>query len=148
MKIAGKTVVDAKRPLTLHITEADVRQGKEKTPSACAAARAAMREIPNAISARVHLAQTYVEFPRRWVRYGTPESLSRKITAFDLGGKFEPGDHTLRMPYGSKKLGRNYKEGQGKKTNTRNHRRPIHLTGVRASPYSNMWGKAQKPVSD
>jgi len=98
MEIAGKKVVDAKRPATIHITPKDVATGANKLPSQCAAAKAAVHSIPECISARVHIGRVYIEQKDRWVRYYTPESLRTEIIAFDKGGSFQPGPYTLRPP--------------------------------------------------
>lgn len=95
--IAGRPVVNGLRKVQLHISPADVKNGNTKDPGACAAARAAMREIPNCIAARIHLGRAYLlKKDNKWYRYKTPEALRSEIIAFDRGGKFEAGDYELR----------------------------------------------------
>lgn len=98
MEINGKRVVDATSKTTIHITKRDATEGDNKNPSGCAAARAAKRDIPECISARVHVGRIYVEYKTKWVRYFTPDRLRTEIIAFDRGGSFEPGDYTLLPP--------------------------------------------------
>ncbi len=98
MEINGKKVVDAKAPAKIAITAEDVAKGANKNPSGCAAALAAMHDIKDCISARVHIGRVYIETPRRWVRYMTPESLRTEIVAFDRGGTFQPGKYELKAP--------------------------------------------------
>jgi hypothetical protein len=98
MEIAGKKVVDAKRPVKIVITERDTKDGDNKNPSSCAAALAAKRDVPDCISARVHIGRVYIEHRDKWVRYMTPESLRTEIVAFDRGGSFQPGDYVLKAP--------------------------------------------------
>ncbi len=98
MEINGKKVVDAKAPAKIAITERDTKVGANKNPSGCAAALAAMRDIKDCISARVHIGRVYIETPRRWVRYHTPEALRTEIIAFDRGGTFQPGKYELKPP--------------------------------------------------
>ncbi len=98
MEINGKKVVDAKAPAKIAITAEDVAKGANKNPSGCAAALAAMHDIKDCISARVHVGRVYIETPRRWVRYMTPESLRTEIIAFDRGGSFQPGQYELKAP--------------------------------------------------
>jgi hypothetical protein len=95
MEIAGKKVVDGNKPIKLHITADDVKKGANKNPSGCAAALAALREIPEVKAARVHVGRTYLQIKDKWVRYQTPKSLRTEIVAFDRGGKFEPGEYHL-----------------------------------------------------
>ena len=96
MEIAGKKVVDARKPVTINITPRDVATGDNKNPSACAAARAARHSIPECISARVHIGRVYIEQKDKWVRFNTPDSLRAEIIAFDRGGSFQPGEYVLR----------------------------------------------------
>lgn len=98
MEIAGKKVVDAKRPAKIVITVRDTKLGDNKNPSSCAAALAAKRDVPECLSARVHIGRVYIETKDRWVRYLTPDALRTEIVAFDRGGSFQPGDYVLKPP--------------------------------------------------
>lgn len=94
MLLARKKIVDAKKALVLEILPSDVKRGLTKDPTACAAAIACIRQT-NAISARVHVSRTYVEFEDKWVRYGSPVSLRTEIVSFDRGHEFEAGEYRL-----------------------------------------------------
>lgn len=98
MEINGKKVVDATKRAKIHITQRDATDGANKNPSSCAAARAAKRDIPECISARVHIGRVYIETPKKWIRFQTPKSLRTEIIAFDRGGSFQPGDYELTPP--------------------------------------------------
>ena len=98
MEINGKKVVDATKRARIMITERDAKDGDNKNPSSCAAARATKRDIPECISARVHIGRVYVETKTNWVRYMTPEALRTEIVAFDRGGSFQPGEYELKAP--------------------------------------------------
>ncbi|WP_291869732.1 hypothetical protein [Bradyrhizobium sp.] len=98
MEINGKRVVDATKPIAIHITKRDTTDGDNKNPSSCAAARAVKREIPDCVNARVHIGRVYVETPKQWVRYNTPDALRTEIIAFDRGGSFAPGEYKLQVP--------------------------------------------------
>lgn len=98
MEINGKKVVDATKPIAIHITKRDTTDGDNKNPSSCAAARAVKRDIPDCVSARVHIGRVYVETPTKWVRYNTPTALRTEIVAFDRGGQFAPGNYNLQVP--------------------------------------------------
>ncbi len=98
MEIAGKKVVDAKKSAKIHITPHDAKVGDNKNPSGCAAALAAKRDIEGCLSARVHIGRVYIEEPKRWVRYFTPDALRTEIIAFDRGGSFAPGEYELKPP--------------------------------------------------
>ncbi len=130
MKIAGKPVIDAKRPARIRINTRDVKRGAVKDPGSCAAALACMREF-HCTDARVHLGRTYVKMGDHWRRYQTPQSLRAEIVAFDRGGKFAPGEYTLAKP-SKKTSGR--RQGSDKDTRKGKYkwRAPYHVTiGVR-----------------
>lgn len=94
MKIEGLPVKDAKKSVALHITAADVKKGKIKNPSSCAAAVACVRSL-GATEAHVHIGRTYLRFNGHWQRYLTSAALRAEVVAFDRGGKFEPGEYHL-----------------------------------------------------
>jgi hypothetical protein len=98
MEINGKRVVDATRKAKIMITKRDTVEGDNKNPSSCAAARAAKRDVPECLSARVHIGRVYIEQKDKWVRYYTPEALRTEIIAFDRGGTFQPGEYELKPP--------------------------------------------------
>lgn len=98
MEINGKKVVDAKRKAVIHITQTDTVKGATKDPGACAAARAAKRDIVDCLSARVHIGCVYIEHEKKWERYTTPPALRSEIIAFDRGGSFQPGEYMLNAP--------------------------------------------------
>jgi hypothetical protein len=96
--IDGIPVVDAEKPVTIHITRADCERGSKKDPTRCAAALALKRST-RCNESRVHLGCTYLRFGNKWLRYATPPSLKAEIISFDRGGGFYPGDFRLRpMP--------------------------------------------------
>lgn len=88
-------IIDAKRPITLHITPKDCANANPKEPSTCAAAKCIKREL-GAIESRVHLGRVYIRQNKgNWQRYQTPSALRNEIISFDRGGTFEPGEYTL-----------------------------------------------------
>jgi len=91
-------IIDAKRPITLHITRTDISRSDRKEPSHCAAALACKR-MKGVKEARVHLSRVYIRQNNGNVlRFVTPQRLKSEIIAFDRGGQFEPGDYTLYPP--------------------------------------------------
>lgn len=143
MKIKGKKVVDAKEPVLLIISAADVTKGKTKNPGGCAAALSAMRTCKGAVSAKVHLSRAYVEYPDKIVRYMTPQRLRTEIVSFDRGHKFESGDYELQVPPKAVRLGLDHGGNYPRKRNRENEkpRRSFHFTqGVRAhAPKPSDW---------
>lgn len=137
MEIAGKKVVDAKKPLYISISKADATKGKTKDPAACAAARAIVRTVADAKSARVHLGRTYIEYPDKWVRYKTPDGLKVEIVSFDRGtnAEYAEGDYTLYAPSPADRIGARLGRGVSGKTagKKRPHIARIHhqIEGVR-----------------
>lgn len=135
ISIHGKHILNAKRRLLFAISLTDVKEGKRQSPDQCAAAKACVREF-GAISARVHTARTYLEFPKHWMRFTTPKKLRDEIVKFDQKGVFEPGAYELtpvqpsHQPNG-KRLGTN---GHGASETKRKRSKPHVLEGVRNSP--------------
>ena len=138
MRINGKHVVDATKPLRIEISKRDAALGKTKDPGACAAARAIIRTIADVKSARVHLGRTYVEHPDRWVRYKTPTALKVEIVSFDRGAhaEYTEGMYTLYVPSPTDKIGA--RRGRGASMTSGKERRAhiarVHhqIEGVRA----------------
>jgi hypothetical protein len=95
MEINGKPVINGKRKWMLSIDEADIANGKRKGPGQCAAARAILRTQANVKSVRVHIGRIFVEYEDKWERYQTPHSLRTEVIAFDRGGTFVPGVHSV-----------------------------------------------------
>jgi len=138
--IDGMPVIDAKRPITLTITDGDIAKADAKEPADCAVARACRRQL-HVKEARVHLGRIYLRTnSSSWTRYLTPKTMRSEIIAFDRGGSFEPGTFTLPAPQPSKRA---TGKGQGSKPkfkHSRNNpnrkpRRPPHVvTNVRTGP--------------
>lgn len=131
--IDGLPVIDAKRPLTLHVLKSDVAKADVKEPAGCAVARACRREL-HVEEARIHLGRVYLRSNKgNWTRYITPKSMRAEIIAFDRGGTFEPGEFVLHVPQPTKQLGKS--TGGGKNTKHPKKRRPPHVvTNVRTGP--------------
>lgn len=138
MEINGKKVIDAKKPTKIKITAHDVKMGQSKSPSKCAASLAAEHSIEECLSARVHIGRVYIEHEKQWVRYDTPGSLRSEVIAFDRGGAFEPGEHTL-LPISKCDTVEYKKEWRRGQTNrnkmgaspTKGPRRTLHITKVK-----------------
>lgn len=114
MKIAGLTVVDAKKKLTVHISNQDVAKGHTKDPSSCAAALACRREVAGCTEAKVHLGRTYLKVGNKWVRHLTPASLRSEIIAFDRGADFAAGEYILQRPTPSQRAQAGMQQGSAK----------------------------------
>jgi len=96
VQIDGLPVRDLKKPLKLVISDEDCRRGNAKTPSSCAAALAACK-LPKITEARVHIGRIFLNVSNKyWLRGKTPGALRTEIVSFDRGGKFEPGEYTIR----------------------------------------------------
>lgn len=137
--IEGLPVLNAKKPLKIHILPIDISKADVKVPEKCAAARAIVREC-HALEARVHLGRVYVRSNKsNWQRYETPKSLRSELIAFDRGGTFQPGTYEL-IPLKSSKHPTG--ERQGGKDNPKQKRRKVPyrpkvlVQGVRNGPAS------------
>lgn len=125
-KIHGKPVVNAKRAITLHISPMDIKKGNVKDPGACAAARAALREVPNCIAARIHLGRAYLlGKDGKWLRYKTSEALRGEVITYDRAGKFQAGEYKLRPMSPSALLPKREKTFVSSETNRRGEKNAI-----------------------
>jgi hypothetical protein len=113
MEINGKKVIDARKGMMIEVTKEDCRKGRTKDPSACAAAKAILREHEEVLSARVHRGRTYLEYEDRWVRYSTSRSLSFELAVFDRDKGFEPGVYSIAAPSPAARLDAEKKRLEG-----------------------------------
>lgn len=135
--IDGLPVIDAKKPLTIHVNKRDIDNAEKKDPAYCAVALACRREL-HAVEVRVHLSRTYIRTNKsNWVRYFTPPAMRNEIVIFDRGGRFLEGEFTLSPITPSKQ--KRGQQGSKKNQNTKSgkKRRPYRtLTDVRSGPVS------------
>lgn len=146
MKIDGKPVRDAKKPLLLEVRQTDIDKSDKKKPNNCAAAVACKRQ-EHVKDVRVHLTQVYVDRGEYWERYRTPPRMRQEIVVFDRGANFVPNIYTLTAPIETQKLGaRDGRKKRDHKTTSGKPAREWHaVTGVRASAHKNVWSlKSQK----
>jgi hypothetical protein len=134
--INGLPVLDAKRPLKLSITIADITGANPKIPNNCAVARACYRQL-HVKEARVHLSRIYLRTnDKNWVRYMTPPAVRDEIIAFDRGAAFHPLEVKLAGVHPSHRTGGRAQGGKNKKGKKPGKpRSAAHVvTGVRAGP--------------
>jgi hypothetical protein len=97
-RIDGMEVGNGTYPLTLQVTEADVKNGAPKNPNACAIAVAAMRQLKGVTAAKVHLGVLYLLQRGRWRRWQTSGPARTELIVFDRGGRFAPGVYDFLPP--------------------------------------------------
>ena len=116
--IEGLPVINAKKPLKLHVTPLDIKAARKHSPGNCAVAKACQREW-KAKEVRVHLSRIYVRHnEQNWTRYFTPLPMRAEIIAYDRGGEFLPSVYTVAPPTPSTRTGKR----QGSKVNDCNPR--------------------------
>lgn len=141
MKIDGKKVVDARKPLILEIKDRDVKNSHRKDASGCAAVVACKRQL-KVKDVRVHLAFTYIDDGEKWIRYRTPGSLRSEIISFDRGASFTPGEYKINPASATNKLGAAQPKRDGPRPAGKGKGIPYHrVTNVRASQFSDVWKK-------
>jgi hypothetical protein len=147
MRINGLPVRDATKRVRLVIAPQDCKFGTSKAPDMCAAARAAVRQVPHCSEARVHIARTYLKIGDHWVRYQTAEALRDQIITFDKGGKFDAGEYYLKPLPKSMLLSRGHAKGPKPKFKhgRKGHHRlkPHRVKGVREY-YEYGYGKKEE----
>lgn len=103
-KIDGKDVGNGSLPLRITVTEEDIKEGKRKSPDACAVALAAVRRVKGVTAAKAHLGCIYLMVNGKWRRWMTPQALRTEIIVFDRGGRFVPQSFDLHPPAPSRLL--------------------------------------------
>ena len=134
--IDGLPVIDAKKPLTIHVNKKDIDNAEKKDPAYCAVALACRREL-HAVEVRVHLSRTYIRTNKsNWVRYFTPPAMRNEIVIFDRGGRFLEGEFTLSpiTPSKQKRGQQGSKKNQNNKDSGKKRRAYRVLTDVRSGP--------------
>jgi hypothetical protein len=121
----GLPMIDASDDLEIEVLKSDVAKSRKNDPEKCAAAVALNRVTKTDVE--VHISRTYVKDKNRWIRFLTPESISREITSFDRSSVFEPGKYILKAPGPGQKLG-NYKGKSFMGENKEKRRNPHHMT--------------------
>src|SRR5262245_30989253 len=92
-----RRVKDAKSDVQLEVTKGDVNGGNLKDHKGCVMARACKRAL-KCDGAIVSTGTIYLVNDDEATRYRVPQAVSREIVAFDRGGKFSPGEYTLKKP--------------------------------------------------
>jgi hypothetical protein len=89
-KYNGKPVYDAKAPMEILISKADLVDAKPGNPEHCAAAKSIYRSTPAIVAAHVYRSRVFVEYENRVERYITPGRLRQETISFDRGtpGRF------------------------------------------------------------
>ena len=121
--IEGLPVINAKKPLKLHVTPLDIKAARKHSPGNCAVAKACMREW-KAKEVRVHLSRIYVrQNEQNWTRYFTPYAMRSEIIAYDRGGEFLPSVYTVASPPPTKSTGKKQSQSVDKNDKTRHLRK-------------------------
>lgn len=103
-KLLGLPMVDAKKPLDIHLSKEDTVRAKVNDPTDCAYSRACRRQYKGVIAAYFFRSTAWLQYADRLVRYLLPTAMEKEIVAFDRGGKMSPGHYRLRRPQHSMTL--------------------------------------------
>jgi hypothetical protein len=93
----GLKMVDSKANLVIHLHKKDCDIGEPNSPSRCAFALAATREL-RAVKAYFYLTVAWLEYPDKLVRFSLPTSVQKEIVSNDRGAKARPGVFQLSKP--------------------------------------------------
>lgn len=117
----GLPVVDAKKPIQIHVNDIDVKQSKRKSPTECVIAKACKR-LFKAREVMILRRTAYVDLPgpgrggrRQFKRFIIDRNVSEKIGVFDKTGQMDTGGFTLLPPSPSMTLERLRKSGNQRK---------------------------------
>lgn len=126
-----KSVADAKRGITIHVTKKD-NAAKHKNHKECALAVACKR-LTKADGVIVAKSVAYVIHKNRATRFTLPEHVTREIISFDRNGGFEPGKYQMQPPDLGHRLGGYPKRPKKKGVSGRKRRKPTFTQNVRFS---------------
>jgi hypothetical protein len=101
---SSRTIIDAKKPVSLVVTSKHVKNAVKKDPANCAYALC-VKEALHADEALIFRTRAYVRTGERWTRYVVPNSVARELIVLDRGGEMEPGTYRLLAVPESSKLG-------------------------------------------
>lgn len=96
-KEKGLQMADARDPLKLEVTAADISRAEKKSPGNCGFAQACRRQY-RADAAYFFRTTAWVQFGRTMLRYMLPMSMQKELLAFDRNGTMEPGEYQLGRP--------------------------------------------------
>lgn len=97
-------VEDAKKSITIEVTNRDNKAATVKNHKSCAMAVACKRKL-HADGVIISMSRAYVIKGDRALRYDVPGSVAREIVSFDRNGEFEPGEYALNRPGVGHQLG-------------------------------------------
>jgi hypothetical protein len=103
-------VIDADKPITIEVTEADSKNARLKNHKKCALAEACKRK-EHADGVLISIGTAYVIKGNRAIRYRVPELTAREIVSFDRHGGFQPGVYELKTNHASAKIGADHRGG-------------------------------------
>lgn len=109
-----KTIIDAKRPVIVHVKQKDCDTAEPLNPSECALARAAKREF-KVDAVVIGLSTSYLIKGSKATRFNTGTAISREIVSFDRHSDFQPGRYSLSPKAKSNRLHREEKNRTGGK---------------------------------
>lgn len=99
-----KTIIDAKRPIEVHVNAKDCKDGISVDSQDCALAKAMKREY-HADAAVIGLSTSYLIKGNKAIRFDSGTRVAREIVSFDRHHDFEPGTYKLVPKAKSCKLG-------------------------------------------
>jgi hypothetical protein len=125
-----KSAHDAYSPIRIRVMAKDTPSAKQKSPSSCAFARAACREL-DADGAYIGIVESCIIVGEKVIRFQTPESVRREIVSFDRHRDFRPGEYQLSAVCPKRRLGaRKTKTPNGSRVRLNRNRKPKTVPDV------------------
>lgn len=124
-------VIDAKRPVIVHVTDKDCKGAEPLNPTECALAKATKREF-KVDAVVIGLSTSYLIKGKKAIRFVTGQAIAREIVSFDRHSDFQPGEYRLvpKSPGSSFEYHREYgkKRNSGVKKGKHSPKRKYHKT--------------------
>lgn len=124
-----KTAHDAYSPIKIRVMAKDTPNAKQKSPSSCAFAKAACREL-DADGAYIGMVESCVIVGDKVIRFQTPESVRREIVSFDRHRDFRPGEYQLSAVCPGRRMGARKEQRRVRRLRPNRNRKPKSIPDV------------------
>lgn len=144
-----RTIQDAKTPIGIHVSEADIAAAVPGNPAMCAVALGARRELEVTGAVISRTVAVLVYNGTHAVRYHVPGGTRERLFAFDLAGVAEPGIYMLGAVPKARRLSEMQRRQNISRTRIKRSPKRGKQQGPRNAPITKLriWGGAQVPAA-
>jgi len=130
-----KHIVNAKKSISLTVSDSDVKNGKKKAHNGCPAAVACVSDL-GVDGAIISTRTAYTVVGDTATRYDVGHKMNREITSLDRGAGFATGEYTLHRPQPKEPRGSGTRHAGDPRPGNLRHKAYHHVEGARDTLYS------------